>query len=114
MNSKHVGKHSEKTLSMYCSVAKFCPTLCDLVACSRPGLPVLHYPITSLLKLMSIVSVMPSNHLILCCPLLLLPSVFPSIGVFSDESALGEEKFTQNMHLTTKNVQIVKYRNYIF
>ena len=42
----------------------------------------------SLLKLMSIESVMPSNHLILCHPLLLLPSVFPSIRVFSSESAL--------------------------
>ena len=42
----------------------------------------------SLLKLMSIVSVMPSNHLILCRPLLLLPSIFPSIRVFSNESAL--------------------------
>ena len=42
----------------------------------------------SLLKLMSIESVMPSNHLILCCPLLLPPSIFPSIRVFSNESAL--------------------------
>ena len=42
----------------------------------------------SLLKLRSIASVMPSNHLILCCPLLLLPSVFPSIRVFSNESIL--------------------------
>jgi len=42
----------------------------------------------SLLKLMSIDSVMPSNHLILCRPLLLLPSIFPSIKVFSNESAL--------------------------
>ena len=42
----------------------------------------------SLLKLMSIESVMPSNHLILCCPLLLLPSVFPSIRVFSNELVL--------------------------
>ena len=42
----------------------------------------------SLLKLMSIESVMPSNHLILCPPLLLLPSIFPSIRVFSNESAL--------------------------
>ena len=42
----------------------------------------------SLLELMSIESVMPSNHLILCCPLLLLPSVFPSIRVFSNESVL--------------------------
>ena len=48
-------------------------------------------PITncrSLLKLMSIESVMPSNHLILCCPLLLLPSIFPSIRVISSESVL--------------------------
>ena len=42
----------------------------------------------SLLKLMFIQSVMPSNHLILCCPLLLLPSIFPSIRVFSKESVL--------------------------
>ena len=42
----------------------------------------------SLLKLMSIESVIPSNHLILCCPLLLLPSIFPSIRVFSNESVL--------------------------
>ena len=42
----------------------------------------------SLLKLISIESVMPSNHLILCHPLLLLPSIFPSIRVFSNESAL--------------------------
>ena len=42
----------------------------------------------SLLKLMSIESVMPSNHLILCCPLLLIPSIFPSIRVFSSELAL--------------------------
>ena len=42
----------------------------------------------SLLKLMTIELVMPSSHLILCCPLLLLPSIFPSIGVFSNESTL--------------------------
>ena len=42
----------------------------------------------SLLKLMSIKSVMPSNHLILCSPLLLLPSIFPSLRVFSNESVL--------------------------
>ena len=41
-----------------------------------------------LLKLISIESVMPSNHLILCCPFLLLPSIFPSIRIFSNESAL--------------------------
>ena len=55
--------------------------------CTTPGLPV-HHQLPSLLKLMSIESVMPSNHLILCRPLLLLPSLFPSIRVFSNESAL--------------------------
>ena len=54
---------------------------------STPGLPV-HHNSWSLLKLMSIETVMPSNHLILCHPLLLLPSIFPSIRVFSNESAL--------------------------
>ena len=64
-----------------------CPTLCDPMDHSTPGL----LSITksqSLPKPMSIESVMPSNHLILCHPLLLLPSVFPSISVFSNESAL--------------------------
>ena len=42
----------------------------------------------SLFQVMSVESVMPSNHLILCCPLLLLPSIFPSIRVFSNKSAL--------------------------
>ena len=56
---------------------------------STPGLPVHHQQFTqSLPKLMSIELVMPSNHLILCQPLLLLPSIFPSIRVFSNESAL--------------------------
>ena len=50
---------------------------------TRPPCPSLR-----LLKLMSIELVMPSNYLILCCPLLLLPSIFPSIRVFSNESAL--------------------------
>ena len=55
--------------------------------CSTPGLPV-HHQLWSLLKLMSTESVMPSNHLILCRPLLLLPSALPSIRVFSNESVL--------------------------
>ena len=46
---------------------------------------------SSLLKLMTIESVMPSNHLILCCPLLLLPSIFPSIRVFSNELAFSNQ-----------------------
>ena len=57
------------------------------MGCIMPGFPVLHC-LLELLKLMSIESVMPSNHLNLCCPLLLLPSIFPSIRVFSSEQAL--------------------------
>ena len=55
--------------------------------CNMPGFPV-HHQLPSLLKLMSIKSVMPSNHLILYHPLLLLPSIFPSIRFFSNESVL--------------------------
>ena len=69
------------------SVVQSCPTLRDSMDCSTPGLPV-HTNAWSLLKLMSIESVMPSNHPILCRPLLLLPSIFPSIRVFSIESVL--------------------------
>ena len=71
----------------FSSVAQSCPTLCDPMDRSTPGLPV-HHQVQSLRKLMSIESVMPSNHLIFCRPLLLLPSIFPSIRAFSNESAL--------------------------
>ena len=58
------------------------------MGCSMPGLLVYHH-LWSLFKLMSIKSVIPSNHLILCCPLLLLlPSFFPSIRGLSNESVL--------------------------
>ena len=70
----------------FSSVAQSCPTLCDPMDFSTPGLPVLHH--LPELKLMSTESVMPPNHLILCRPLLLLPSIFPSIRVFSNEQAL--------------------------
>ena len=62
-----------------------CVRLCDTMDYSTPGLPVPH---RSLLKLMSIESVMPSNHLILCHPLLPLPSIFTSLRFFSNESVL--------------------------
>ena len=55
--------------------------------CSTPGLPV-HHQLRSLLKLMPIKSVTPSSHFIFCHPLLLPPSIFPSIRVFSNESVL--------------------------
>ena len=67
---------------MFSSVAQLCPTLGDPMNCSMPGFPVHHHS-WNLLKLMSIELVMPSNHLILCCPLFLLPSIFLQIRVFS-------------------------------
>ena len=69
------------------SVAQLCLTVCDPMNCSTPGCPV-HQQLLSLLKLMSIKLVMPFNHLILCCPLLLLPLIFPRIRVFRNESVL--------------------------
>ena len=67
------------------SVAQSCPTLCDPMDCSMPGLPIITNS-WSLLKLMSIEMIMPSNHLILCHHLLLPPSIFPSIRIFSNKS----------------------------
>ena len=69
----------------FSSVAQSGPTLCDPMD-HQASLSIANFP--SLLKLMSIELVMPSNHLILCCPLLLLPLIFPSIRVFSNESVL--------------------------
>ena len=68
----------------FSSVAQLCLTLCNSMNHSMPGLPVHH----QLPRPMSIESMMPSKHLILCCPLLLLPSFFPSTRGFSNESAL--------------------------
>ena len=70
----------------FSSVAQSCPTLWDPMNRSMPGLPV-HHQLPEFTKPMSIELVMPSSHLILCRPLLLLPSMFPSIRVFSNESA---------------------------
>ena len=92
-NKRRSGERESVLISLFCflflsccSVAQVVSTLCDPMDCSTPGSPVL--PISwSLLKLMSIESVTPSNHLILC-PLLRLPSIFPSIRVFSNESLL--------------------------
>ena len=70
----------------FSSVAQSCPTLCNHMYHSTPGFPV-HQPPSSL-RFTSIKSVMPSSHLILCHPLLLLPPLPPSIRVFSNESTL--------------------------
>ena len=71
-----------------CSVNKSCPTLWTARIASRQAS--LYFTVSqSLLKFMSIASVMLSNHLIPCLPLFLLPSIFPFIRVCSNESALG-------------------------
>ena len=72
--------------SQFSSVAQSCLTLCDPMDCSTPGLSV-HHQLPEFTQIVSIESVMPSNHLILCHSLL-LPSIFPSFRVFSNESAL--------------------------
>ena len=77
---------SSSCINIISSVAQLCPTLCNPMNCSTPGFPVLTNS-WSLLKLMSIALVMPSNH-ILCHPLFLLPSIFPRIRVFLNESVL--------------------------
>ena len=69
---------------VFSSAAQSCLTLCNPMDCSTPGFPVITNS-RSLLKLMSITLVMPSNHLILYRPLLFPPSIFPSIRVFSNE-----------------------------
>ena len=87
-----------KCCTQFSSVTQSCLTLCDPMDCSTPGFVT---PWTaarqaslsinnsqSLLKLMSIESVMSSNHFMLCCPLLLLPTIPPSIRVFSSGSVL--------------------------
>ena len=73
--------------AQFSSVAQMCPTLCYPIDCSTLGLPV-HHQLLESTQLLSIELVMSSNHLILCCSLLLLPSIFPSIRVFFNESAL--------------------------
>ena len=69
----------------FSSVAQLCLTLCDPMNCSTPGFPV-HHQWQKLAQTHVHRVVMPPNHLILCHPLLLLPSIFPSIKVFSNES----------------------------
>ena len=92
VGSTKSGSLKKKAILLHCSLIQFssvqslksCPILCDPMDCSIPGFPVHHQ---SLLKLMSIKSVMPFNHLILCHQSF-LPSIFPNIRVFSNESLL--------------------------
>ena len=71
----------------FSSVTQSCMTLCDPMNRSTPGLPV-HHQLPEFTQTHVHHLVMPSSHLILCCPLLLLPPIPPSIRVFSNESTL--------------------------
>ena len=83
----------------FSSVTQLCSTLCNPMDCSITNS-------WNMLKLKCIKSVMPSNHLILCRPLLLLLSIFPSIRVFSNESVLHIRwpKYWQSIPLTTTSL----------
>ena len=73
--------------AQFSSIAQSCLTLCNLMNCSMPGFPV-HHQLPELVWTQSIELAMPSNHLICCHLFLLLPSIFPSIRVFSNNSVL--------------------------
>jgi len=75
------------SIQQFSSVAQSCLDLCKAMNCGISGLPV-HHQLLKLAQIMSIKLAMSSNHLILSCPLLLPPSVFPSIRLFSNESLL--------------------------
>ena len=81
--------HGKLVSSQFSSVTQSHPTLCDscCMYCSTPGLPV-HHQLPELTQTHVHKLIMPSNHLILCRPIPLLPSIFPSIRVFSSESVL--------------------------
>ena len=81
---------------------------------SMPGFPVLHYLLESH-YLLSTESMMPSNHLILCFPLLLLPSTFPCLGVFSSELAahirwLKYWSFSFSISASSENSGLISFR----
>ena len=105
--------NGDRMIVQFSSVFQFCLTLCDPMDCSTLSF----LSITnsrSLLRLMSIESVMPSNHLILCCPIL-LPSIFPSIRVFSKESVLHSRwpkywSFSFNISPSTEYSVLISFR----
>ena len=98
----------------FSSVTQSCPTLCDpWITARQASLSITNSQ--SLPKLTSTDSVMPSNHLILCCSLLLLPSIFPSIRVFSNESALHIRwpkywSFSFRISPTNEHPELISFR----
>ena len=101
----------------FSSVTQSCPTLCNPMNRSTPGLPVHHKLLesTNPCHPMSIELVMPFNHLILCRPLILLPSIFPRIRVFSNESAPlirwpKYRSFSFNISPSTEHPGLISFR----
>ena len=93
---------------LYCLLQSLCLTPCDPIDCSTSGFP--SFTISqSLLRFISNGSVMLSNHLILCCPLLLLSSLFPSIRVFSNESAL-RSRCPKDWNLSSEYSGLISFR----
>ena len=99
----------------FSSVAQSCPTLWDPMNRSTPGLPVHHQLLESTQTHVIIESMMPSSHPILCRPLLLLPSIFPSVRVFSSESALRIRwpkywSFSFNISPSNEHLGLISFR----
>ena len=94
-------------------MAQSCPTLCDPMDCSTPGLPI-HHQVPKFTQTHVHRVVMPSNHLILCRPFL-PPSILPSIRVFSNESALRIRwpeywSFSFNISLSNEYSRLISIR----
>ena len=97
----------------FSSVTQSCPTLCDPMDCSMPCFPI-HQYLPEYAQTMSIVW-MPSKYLILCQPLLFLPSIFPSIRVFSKESVLRIRwpknwSFSFNISPSNEHLGLISFR----
>ena len=105
----------EKRLSVqFSSVTQLCPTLCDPMNCSTPGLPV-HHQLLEFTKIISIESMMLSSHLILSRLLLLLPLIPPSIRDFSNKTALWMRwpkywSFSFNISLSNQHPGLISFR----
>ena len=102
----------------FSSVAQSCPTLRNPTNRSTPGLPV-HHQLPEFIQTHITESVMPSNHLMLCHPLLLPSSIFPSIRVFSNESALCSRwpkywSFSFNISLSNEHPGLISFRIDLF
>ena len=123
MTNKYMRRCSTSFSSVqFSSVAQSCPTLCNPMNCSTPGLPV-HHPQSSL-KLTSIKSVMPSSHHIVCHPLLLLPPIPPSISLFQTHNSkentiyeiiqIGMENNDKKKTEKWNNIKINKIKIWLF